>query len=287
MRVPARCLHLVVLITLFVSGSLHSQSAGEVLQRMLDTHLRQSANVENYTVVQEVMGFETQLYFEKELVNDQPTFRLRQSRVGGRIISQPEDDAAGWERLYQLIPELTRRAEYVGRSETHGFPVHVIEVRGLQELEFSPIPDSDEADFVPEKMLLHVDADRWIVRWAELTGTVTTRGGQHDFTATTDLTDYRDIEGLVHPFLITVRVIGLAEAMGVADTDMAQLRAQIEEMKKQMEQMPEAQRRMMEQMLEQRLAGFEDMLEGGGEGAMTVEIRVKELRVNSGPLGGA
>ena len=286
MRHAARILLPLLAIAFAVTDSARGQSAAEIFQRMLETHVQHAEGVENYTLVQEVMGFESEMYFEKETMNGLPVFRLRQSNVGGRVISQPDEDDAGWERLYQLVPELTQRSEYLGRSETHGYPVHVIDVSNLHEIDFLPIPGSDEADFVPDRMTLHVDADQYIVRWAEITGTMTANGEQHDFTASTDLTDYREVGGMLHPFLVTVKVSGLAEAMGVDDEEMAQLRGQIEEMKKQMEQMPEAQRKMLEQMVEQQMAGLEQMLQGGGEGAMTIEVRVKELLVNSGPLGG-
>jgi len=126
----------------------------------------------------------------------------------------------------------------------------------------------------------------YAIEWG-LFNTGGTNSVDNDFTATTDLTDYREVEGMWHPFLVTVKVSGLAEATGVDDAEMARLRAQVDEMKKQMEQMPEAQRKMMEQMMEQRMSGFEEMLQGAGDGTMTIEVRVKELRVNSGPLGGA
>ncbi|MGD8728020.1 MAG: hypothetical protein PVH40_10265, partial [Gemmatimonadales bacterium] len=92
---------------------------------------------------------------------------------------------------------------------------------------------------------------------------------------------------MLHPFLVTVEVRGLADAMGVSPQEMAELREQLDEMKKQLAEMPEAQRKMVEGMMEQRMAGLEQMLQNSGDGAMTIEMRVKELRVNSGPPGGA
>lgn len=282
MHVVPRKLALFVAASLAVAGNAQSQSSSEILQRMLDAHVERADGVDNYTLVQEVMGFESEMYFEKEMAEGLPMFRLRQTKMGGRVITQPDADDAGWERMYQLLPELMERAEYVGRGEAHGFRVHVIEIRNLDEVDFAPIPESDGSEFAPETMRLHVDADQWIVRRAELSGSVTSEGQQHDFTADVEMTDYRDVEGMLHPHLVTMSVSGLADAMGVSNEDMAEMREQLEEMKKQMEQMPEAQRKMMEQMMSQRMAGLEQMLGDSGDGAMTIEMRVKELRVNSG-----
>jgi hypothetical protein len=273
---------LYIAVAVAAAGSAHGQSASQILQHMLDAHVQRAERVDNYTLIQEVMGFDSEMYFEKETVDGLPMFHLRQTKVGGRTISQPDADDAGWERMYQLLPELMERADYAGRGDVHSFPVHVIEVRDLHEVDFAPIPDSEGSEFVPETMTLHVDADQWIVRRAELSGSMTANGQQHDFTADVEMTDYREIEGMLHPYVVTVKVSGLADAMGMSEEDMAELREQLEEMKQQMEQMPEAQRKMVEQMMSQRMAGLEQMLGNSGDGAMTIEMRVKELLVNSG-----
>ena len=286
MRPGVRYLLAPIMLAATAVGTAHGQSAQEVLQHMLDTYVERSQGVENYTLVQQVMGFESELYFEKEMMDGLPVFRLRQSKVGGRVISQPDADDMGWERMYQLMPELMQHAEYVGRADAQGFPVHVVAVRNLHEIDFSPLPESEQADFVPETMTLHVDADQWIVRRAELSGTMIAEGEQHDFTADVAMTDYREVGGMLHPFLVTVNVQGLAEAMGMDSEKMAELQQQLEAAKKQMEQMPEAQRKMMEDMMQQQMANLEQMLEGDGEGGMTIEVQAKELLVNSGPPGG-
>jgi hypothetical protein len=283
MRHVARSLLLPVVLALATAGTAQGQSAQDVLQHMLDTYVERSEGVEDYTLVQEVMGFESEMYFEKETLDGLPMFRLRQSKVGGRVLTQPDEDDMGWERMYQVMPELMQRAEYVGRADAGGFPVHVVAVRSLHEIDFSPLPESEGSDFVPETMTLHVDADQWIVRRAELSGTMTAEGKQHDFTADVAMTDYREVGGMLHPFLMTVNVQGLAEAMGMDSEKMAELQQQLEAAKKQMEQMPEAQRQTMERMMQQQMANLEQMMEGDGEGGMAIEVRVKDLRVNSGP----
>ena len=58
-------------------------------------------------------------------------------------------------------------------------------------------------------------------------------------------------------------------------------RKQYEEMKKQMAEMPEEQRKMMESMMKGQMEQFEQML--SKDGPMSIEVTVKELRVNSGP----
>ena len=45
-----------------------------------------------------------------------------------------------------------------------------------------------------------------------------------------------------------------------------------------------SQRKMMESMMKGQMENFEQMM--SGDGPMSVEVRVKEVRINSGPPGG-
>jgi hypothetical protein len=58
-------------------------------------------------------------------------------------------------------------------------------------------------------------------------------------------------------------------------------RKQYEEMKQKMAELPEDQRKMMESMMKGQMEQFEQML--SKDGPMSIEVTVKELRVNSGP----
>ena len=85
--------------------------------------------------------------------------------------------------------------------------------------------------------------------------------------------DYREVDGYVHPFVTRVITEGVLEA---ADVDREELQAQIAEMRAQMDNIPEGMRGMINSQIEQ----MEEML--GGDGAMEMTITVKELKVNAG-----
>jgi hypothetical protein len=88
--------------------------------------------------------------------------------------------------------------------------------------------------------------------------------------------DYREVDGYVHPFVTRTITQGLMESQ---DMDQEELQAQLDELRAQLESMPEAQRRMMEGMLNAQIEQLESML---GEEGMEMVITVKELTVNSG-----
>jgi len=281
-----RVLVSLLALTLILAVGSAAQSAADILNRTLETYEHRMEGIDNYTLVQEVMGMETVMYFEKEVNAGRPFVHLRHMMVAGRSMNTTGGAEKGWDQFYAMVPEFASHAHYLGQDEVQGYPVHVVEVRDLHELDFIDVPQPDDADFRWDTAKLFIDSDQWVVRRAEIAGQVTTNGQSHDVTSVTDLKDYRDVHGMLHPFLVTVQMQGLGAAMGVSDADMAEARKQLDEMKQQMDQMPAAQRAMMEQMLRQQTAAMEQMLGSGGGSGMTIEMRVTRLDVNTGPPGG-
>ncbi len=275
MHTTTRILMSTLAVSLCTPITAHAQSAGDVLNRMVAEYERRVKNVDNYTLVQETMGMETAQYYEKEVVDGRSRFWLRQTRAGGMVVTQDEDDG-GWDDIYASLPELVSNAEYAGREEIDGHPVHVVKVTDLQEIDFGPRSGPDGSDFRPDRGTMFVDTELWVVRRMQLEGHMTMEGEAHDVTSIIELRDYREIDGMLHPFHITVSMEGLGEAMG------PKMRAQYEEMMKHLEQMPEAQRKMAEEMMKQQMPMLEQMLDQESGGGMTLEMTVKEVRVNSG-----
>ena len=92
--------------------------------------------------------------------------------------------------------------------------------------------------------------------------------------------DYREIDGMLHPFVMRMNMSGLEGVSGMSEEDIAEARKNLDEMKKQLAEMPESQRAMVEKMMASQMENMEKML---NQGSMEVTINVKELRVNQGP----
>ena len=276
MFTPARALSVALAMPLTLTVNAQAQSASDILNQMLSEYERRSQVVENYTIVQETMGVETVTYFEKETVDGRPVFRLRSTRAAGMVVTEHDSEADGWDEFYSLAPQMISRAEYRGRDQIEGRAVHVVVVNDLHEIGFGQGPAPEDADFRPERGTFYVDADQWVVRRMEFEGSMITEGETHDVKSIADFSDFREIDGMLHPFLLDVTIEGFGEAMD------PEMREQLEEMKRELEQMPEAQRKMVEQMMRAQIENLEQMSE---EGSMKIQIKVKELRVNSGPPG--
>ena len=266
-----------IMLAAFAFSNTQAQSAADVINAMVSAYEKNAENVDNYTLVQETMGVETVSYFEKEMISGHPDFRLRQTSAMGMVV-KPEDAEEGrWDQFYAMAPELIARATYEGRDDVGGNAVHVVSVTDLNEIGFGPGATQGNQDFEPQRAKLFIDVDESLMRRMVFEGQMTKDGQTHDITSTVDFQDYREVEGMVQAFLITVSMQGLGGSMD------DESRKQYEEMKKELAEMPEEQRKMVEKMMQGQLAQYEQMMEG--EGGMTVEMRVKELRVNSGPPG--
>jgi hypothetical protein len=251
------------------------QSVQTVVDQMYDALERHSDGVDNYTVVQSVMGFETVTYFEKEIVDGRPVFMVRETAGGGAVMSA-EDMAFG--DITALGSDLVEHGRYAGREQVDGREVHVIAIDDLTQLDFAAPSGPEDMEFVAKSGRIFVDVEMGIPRRMAFDGQATTRSGTHDVTTTVDLRDYREVESLLVPYLSVVSIEGI-EAM--IDPEM---QAQYEEMRRQLESLPESQRAMFEQMMGAQMEQIERMMAGDG-GPMTMEITVTEVRVNTGPPG--
>ena len=53
-----------------------AQNAQEIIQTAIDRYEQRMSGVENYTIVQDVMGFESTSYYEKHTVDGRSVFKL-------------------------------------------------------------------------------------------------------------------------------------------------------------------------------------------------------------------
>lgn len=257
----------------FSSAPVAAQSAAEIIDRMLEAHVERAAGVDDYTLVQTVMGVQTESYFEKVEVEGRPVFRLQSTSAGGTDVGNPSSGTV--DEIYAIGEELARTAEYEGRERLDGVDVHVLSIADLADTEFgrNMSPDSD---FQAKSGRFYVDADSYVPRRMEFDGEMTNDQGTHPINSVVDLTDYREVEGMLLPWRTVISI----EGFGAAIDD--ETRAQFEEMQRQLDALPEAQRAMMENMMAGQMEQIEAMM-SGDDAPMEIAVDVVEVRVNSGP----
>jgi hypothetical protein len=274
MRRFARAIPAALALYAFGAGPLAAQSVEDIVHGMYDVYERQAEGVDNYRLVQAMMGFESTSYFEKELVDGRPVFLLRDSDNGGLSFSLGDEDA-GVGDLFLWGDQLIEHGRYAGREQLGSNSVHVLVVDDLSQLEIAQPTTPDEMEFEPKAARIYVDAALMVPRRMEYTGEASTDNGPAEVTVRVDMENYLPIEGLLIPYRTVVRIEGLGAAID------PEMRAELEEMQRQLDALPAEQREMMERMLGSQMEQLRQMM-SGGEDAMTMEITVLDVAINAG-----
>lgn len=275
MRAVLSTLAAAALFVAVAPAALTAQSAQDVLDRMLAEYDRRAVGIDNYTVVQDVMGQSMSMYLEKDASGAHAVYRTRKIVVDGLGEQSLTDRSQEADEFWAMLPELAAKAKSGGKETIDGHTTHVVALNDMAQTRFGRNFAPGDAEFTPRRSTLYVDADLWVPRRMVFEGTMTSQGKEADVTMTIDLRDIRDIDGLLHPFVTAVRIDGLGQAID------PEMRQQYEQMKKQLAEMPESQRQMVEQMMKGRMEQMEQLM--AGDGGMNIEMVVKELRVNAGP----
>lgn len=275
------------LLTVLLAASVSpgaAQSASEILNNAYERQSDRMRGVENYTLVQESMGVETLLYFERdESGGDAFDFTPKVFLVNGRDVGpMTGPDAVDEERWDPIgsFPAIAERARYDGEETVDGRSAHKIVVEDLSDIEMTPTVGANQDEgFEARSAVLYLDTDDLVMLRMDLEGTMENEGAVQDVSMTATFTDYREVKGMLHPFRMDVTMEGMAPP-DMSAADLEEARASLAEMRAEMEKMPEAQRKMMETMMSGQLERLESMVASGN---LEMSLVVKDLRVNEGP----
>lgn len=260
-------------------AAAHGQSAGEIMRRAMDAQAARLAAVNDVTITQEVMGMAVGMYMEKRIIDGTPVLVPVSMIMGGRVTAVPQDETAvDWSNPFQQT--WVERARLEGTDQVDGHSVRVLVMDDFTGLDMPGMPgEMGSADFRLRSMRLSLDDDH-LIRKVEMDAqSVREDGSATPVEITMFMQDYREVDGYLHPFQTRTITKGV---LGAVDVDQEELRAQLEEMKKQLASMPEAQRAMMERMMGPQMESLQAML-SSDEGEMEMSITVTDLKVNAGP----
>jgi len=265
-----------------------AQSASDILDRALEHYEQRAEGIDNYTVVQSTKGVMTgmagvtdqngmTMYFEKTTVDGHPVFVVRNAKVDSVMRVQQR---AGTSRSpAETMRVMKDHARLEGSDAVEGHDCWVLRVDDpaaltrLQETGAGVKLESmsmclDKQEYVPRRMI--VDGE-------------TSRGGEsRPITMTTLMSDYREVEGLLHPFKTEIRMSGLSSST-MSPEEREKTREQLAEARAKMAEVPEAQRAMVEKMMGGQLEKLEKML---ADDALSFTFVVQEVKVNAGPPAG-
>jgi len=268
-----RFLPAVLALLLLGAQYAHAQpSAEQIVERSMQAYTEMMADVESYLMTVDMMGMAHHYYFER-IDGAGPLDYRMQLKVPGQPGWHASDDdlpASVSIPTSENFQRLRTAVSFAGEQTLDGTGVYVLQLDDPAAVfDAEAMPADGEFDF--DSMTLFVSKDGYMLVGFDAAGTIRANGDASPVTVEMRTSDFRTIGTMRHPFLTEMRIEGLTA--GLSDEE----RGQLEEMRRQMEQMPPEQRQMVEQMMGDQLAQFERMIEGE---AMEMNIRVTDLQVN-------
>jgi len=253
----------VCAMSLFVPPAA-AQTAEEIINTALTRYQASTEGIDNFTLVQEIMGQGFVLRYEKQIVDGRPVFLPAEGEGG-----------ASWGNFYGVYSPLAKRAQLEGEDVVDGEAVFVLTIDDFSEVDFGTLGMPENGDFVPRKATFFLDTDEYLLRKVIMEGELTGADQAGPFTVEAQQQDYRQVEGMWYPF----RVLAVAQGIqtGMSSEELEEARASMAEMQEQLAQMPASQRDMVEAMLMPKIEQLEKM---SSSGAFEFMVQTKEVRVN-------
>jgi hypothetical protein len=189
--------------------SASAQSVAEVIQGMYAEVERQAASVQDYTLSQQAMGIDTYSYFEKELLDGHPVFRLKMSDGSGFSFGLGGEDV-GLGDVFIYGPKFLEHGVYAGTEQLGNFTVHVLTVEGAGALEIIPPTGPAAVEYRPRAVRLYVDAQMMVPRRILLEGDAMMDTGPQSLTIQLDMQNILPIETMLVPFLTKLEIAGMS-----------------------------------------------------------------------------
>ncbi len=262
------------LVSLAFAAPLAGQSAEGILETAMQRYEERMSGIDNYTVIQEVMGTEVASYYEKQMKDGRPVF-VETGKWGAG-----EEQEVG--EFYNMFMTVADRARTEGTETIDGYRCHAIVVDDFSGVDLYPEGDAESEDFQPRLARFYLDEDEYVIRKMYVEGDMERDGAMHPVEMEILFQNYREVEGMLHPFQTRMTMTGMNDAMSPEEREEA--RKSLEQLKKELAEMPDSQREMVESMMGDRIQQLEEMVNSG---SIEISMQVKELKVNAGPPEGS
>ena len=269
---------LPLLAVLFVPAAF-AQSAAEVLREALAHYEAEMADVRDYTLTQEVVGNEVTTYAERAAGGSSLNYTYYLVTASGLFDTSEGAGQPAANNPFLMLDRVAEEARYVGKEKVGGVQTHVLTVDDFGDIarELGAVPSEAEGEFDMNEATFYLGTDDHRLHRMTMEGMMTNDGRTSPVRMNMMFSDFRTVDGFTTPFHTAMTMEGMEGQM--SDAEREDTRRQLEEARKQMEQMPAAQRQMMERMMGGQLEKLEQML--GGEG-FSMEIVVTDVKVNTG-----
>lgn len=257
-------------------GQYKDPRAAEILEIVWQHYEQSIRDVDDYKVVTE--HFTT--HYVKQFDNGRPYFvsQVETDSFWGSIsglgmqTTSPMVDADFFSS--EVFEHLKQNAIYAGSEYIDGLNTHVIFLEDMRVF----MDAFDDVDEPMGQLRLYFDNEHWVLRQMQFSAEAEIEEGRVQvIEPVVKMLDYRNINGMMIPFMTKIVVQGLTEHLSDAEREEAQ--QALLEFDRELAQMPAQQREMVEQMMSGQLDQLRKMLE---EDSIEFIIEVKDVKVNTG-----
>lgn len=243
-----------------------AQNAPQIIQQAVEAYEDGAKDTDNYRITAKTMGFESKTLMKKEIVDGHPVFLPAQF---------DESMSSKWESPQNWFRQIADRAKYEGSEEVDGHRCHVVSIDNFEGIDVGPGVQS-EGEFKPTWMSIAIGEDH-LPRRFRMKGDMVVEGSSRPVSVEALMTDYRQINGMHHPFRILIEADGFMGPGGASDVDQAEAQKALADFEKSLEEMSDQEREMVERVMGDKMNTLRDM---AASGKLKVEMVVTSIEPN-------
>jgi len=276
----------MIATALIVSDESYAESAQDILEAAWDAQISRWEGLDSYLVEQSVMGRSSKQYFVRTMAADSagtrrtmflpaPDAGLERGCVNPASMSQVQ--AGKGDASAEHLAWFTDNAELVGEESIDGKAAWQLRANDVGR---SQALSQEEVSI--NSMTMWLSKDGYLPLKMRMEGTTTVEGQSQSVTIEMLASDFRKVPGskLLEPFRRVVSISGVTA--GLDAEQVAEARAAMVEMEKQLASMPESQREMMKSMMGPQLETMRKLAESGN---IESEIVVESITANPEAFG--
>lgn len=263
---------ILAIFLLVCSSSLFAQSAQDILDDMIEQYTNSIEDIETMMMVTRMEGFlETEpdtTYYRKVETDGFPTLEA--------VSSGSNTPASNYYNFHESYDALVENATYEGTETVNGREAHVLfieDVRALyDDMVTNPQAQQQQEQAEPQSGRMYIDAEDYIP--VRMNFDISYDG---EYTGSADMlmSDIRNIDGMLIPFMMEMKIEGISGSMSAED--MAEAQQSMKDLEEQMENASGLQKRILERAVKPQMERLQKMLE---EGAMTMRTIIEDVQTN-------
>lgn len=263
---------IVLIPLLFIcSSSLFAQSPQEIFDRMIEQYTNSIEDIETMMMVTRMEGFmetDSDTTFYRKVMNEGiPTMQV--------VSSGSSAPTSGYYNFHENYDALVENSSYEGTETVNGREAHVIFIEDVSALydDVVTTPEGQQQQQAePQTGRMYIDTENYIP--VRMSFDINYEG-EYTGTADMSMSDIRNVDGMLVPFMMEMKIDGISSSMSAED--MAEAQESMKELEAQMENATGLQKRIMERAVKPQMERLQKILE---EGSMTMRTIVEDVQTN-------